>query len=1051
MKNLFIILFFIALFEESALFAQKKMNLSEANQTYQKALGQLQACQFDSSIYNFSQVADWYKFSKNYSQYLSCQNKITEALWRSYQIRKAQVYVKNTLKEATETDYKNKQAEAEALNNYGWIHIELGNYELALKMFSQALERTEKDSTEIMIWAMLGVGEVNFLLDKYKVTLPYFQNSLEISKKILTEQHPTTGQCLLRLGNFYRNQGNYGLALENAEKAQEIFEKTFGYKHLYVADAYLLLGNIFRDKRSYQKAVEYYQEAQLIYKTYLPPTHPQSAYCTIGIADVLTQQEKYEEAQNLYQEAIGAYQQAVGEYHPGVVLCFLGLGNMYLYKQSYDLALDYYNKVLDINYDLRGENTKTSSNAHNNMASIYYFDGNFETARMNFKKALEIDQTLYGTKHPNVANAYYNIAKVYEEQGKFETALEFLQLAVCASITDFNDENIYINPPLKNYHDENDLFYYLRFKAETLQKGFERGGSANLKGLKIALQTYLLCDQLIEVIRRSHTSEEDKIGLGKDANKLYTSAATASYNLYKFVNQYNIVDLDTDKDLPSLRREYLDYFYYFSEKNKSAVLSAALIDAKAKSFGGIPDSLLVRETNLKKEIAEYKLELATKPDSLTEIFYKEKLFHANRTYENLIEYFEKNFPKYYELKYDLQIVTTQRLQEILHEETAIVSYFNLVGRMYVTYLTKKNYQVFEVEKEIDFDKLIMVLRNSILFKIKSMYVQNATKLYKQFFPFPLPPEVKKLVIIPEGNISVIPFEVLLTRPLIEGENYPTFPYLIKNYSVSYAFSSNLLYQTLYAEEEDQTKHADYKMFLGIAPVFEKKAEVSSEAQATLKQMDNAAQEGNNDTNLAVLGKVFTGGSITPIVGTVKELQAIDSMFRKNNMASDIHLRDNANENFVKKNGLSKYKYLHIATHGFVNAEKPDLSGILLAQMSDKDQDGILYSGEIYNLNLDCELVTLSACETGLGKLTRGEGMIGLSRALLYAGAENIMVSLWKVADESTQKLMIDFYDFMLHHTQEQKTTALQKAKLRMMEHPQYSAPYFWSPFVLIGE
>jgi len=163
------------------------------------------------------------------------------------------------------------------------------------------------------------------------------------------------------------------------------------------------------------------------------------------------------------------------------------------------------------------------------------------------------------------------------------------------------------------------------------------------------------------------------------------------------------------------------------------------------------------------------------------------------------------------------------------------------------------------------------------------------------------------------------------------------------------------------------------------------------------------------------------------------------------------LHQSANEQFIKSGGLEKYKVLHFATHGFVNSEKPELSGILLAQDSIGNQDGILYSGEIYNLKLNADLVVLSACETGLGKINKGEGIIGLTRALLYAGSKNIIVSLWQVSDESTSDLMIDFYNNLLNTKNKSFSDPLRKAKLKMISEGKFAHPFYWSPFILVGE
>jgi CHAT domain-containing protein len=133
----------------------------------------------------------------------------------------------------------------------------------------------------------------------------------------------------------------------------------------------------------------------------------------------------------------------------------------------------------------------------------------------------------------------------------------------------------------------------------------------------------------------------------------------------------------------------------------------------------------------------------------------------------------------------------------------------------------------------------------------------------------------------------------------------------------------------------------------------------------------------------------------------------------------------------------------------VDEKNPELSRIFL-QSGNSNEDGNLYSGEIYNLQLNANLVTLSACQTGLGKISKGEGVIGLSRALVYAGAKNIIVSFWSVADESTSELMQNFYKELLNKNNGNYTASLRNAKLSLIASEKYAAPYYWAPFILIG-
>jgi CHAT domain-containing protein len=165
-------------------------------------------------------------------------------------------------------------------------------------------------------------------------------------------------------------------------------------------------------------------------------------------------------------------------------------------------------------------------------------------------------------------------------------------------------------------------------------------------------------------------------------------------------------------------------------------------------------------------------------------------------------------------------------------------------------------------------------------------------------------------------------------------------------------------------------------------------------------------------------------------------------------SKEILLYGDANETRIKSNDINKYNYLHFATHGIVDETDPELSRIFLNENS--GDDGHLFAGEIYNLNLNAELAVLSACQTGLGKYSKGEGVIGLSRALVYAGAKNLVVSFWSVADESTAQLMTDFYSELLKNPGKGFSYALQQSKIKMIGSKEFSDPYYWAPFVLIG-
>ncbi|WP_115374526.1 CHAT domain-containing protein [Adhaeribacter pallidiroseus] len=277
--------------------------------------------------------------------------------------------------------------------------------------------------------------------------------------------------------------------------------------------------------------------------------------------------------------------------------------------------------------------------------------------------------------------------------------------------------------------------------------------------------------------------------------------------------------------------------------------------------------------------------------------------------------------------------------------------------------------------------------------------------------------------------------------------------------MSYAYSARLLYERLTQPKEKATKQ-----LLALAPVFADTLSNTTAARNrsvlgyhqptsvinTINALDKTRMDQAKTTTPEVSrGWLLNGQYVSPLLASKREVETIAQLFRQRQNAAKVYLYDQAREEQLKAGDITHYNYLHLATHGFVNESYPELSGLILAQDSTSKEDGILYMGEIYNLRLNADLVTLSACETGLGKLANGEGVIGLTRALMYAGARNIVVSFWKVPDNSTADLMEDFYTALI--SGEDKAQALQTAKRKMARADKYKHPFYWAPFVLVGK
>jgi CHAT domain-containing protein/Flp pilus assembly protein TadD len=280
-----------------------------------------------------------------------------------------------------------------------------------------------------------------------------------------------------------------------------------------------------------------------------------------------------------------------------------------------------------------------------------------------------------------------------------------------------------------------------------------------------------------------------------------------------------------------------------------------------------------------------------------------------------------------------------------------------------------------------------------------------------------------LIVVPDGVLSYVPFEALVVRPT-DAPEYGSLAYLARTHAVSYAPSASVL-RTIRSGASEPVDTAPSGLVAFGDPVF---------------AGELAAMRG---------GPSDPGSDLARLPYTGDEVRAIGSLFPEGQ--ARLYLRDDATEEAVlSASALSGFRYVHFATHGIVNEDRPDFSGLALSASSDGRGDGFLQVAEIFNLRLDADLVVLSACETGLGRMVRGEGLLGLTRAFLYAGASSLVVSLWSVADRSTSELMQRFYASLVKEG-ESKTAALRSAKLSMLDDPILAHPFNWAPFTLIGD
>ncbi len=316
---------------------------------------------------------------------------------------------------------------------------------------------------------------------------------------------------------------------------------------------------------------------------------------------------------------------------------------------------------------------------------------------------------------------------------------------------------------------------------------------------------------------------------------------------------------------------------------------------------------------------------------------------------------------------------------------------------------------------------------------------------------------KRLLVVADGALNYIPFEALVKTTV--GADYSSLSYLIKTNEIVYAPSGSVVAAIRQQGGSSPTaregSRASKNILLIADPIFNSNdprlkgnsaVQASGEARGLGLGLESAIDDVTDSSTPAV------GLQLARLTGTRTEAEAIAKTARSGGGQPDLWMDLNASEDNVRSRDMNKYRVIHIATHGLLDAQRPQFTGVVLSLVGNKSNDGFLRTDEIFNLRMNPSLVMLSACETGLGKEKRGEGVIGLTRAFMYAGAPTVGVTLWSVADKSTADLMTDFYkNFLGTATTASASGAMRNAQLSMISARKYSAPFYWAPFVLVGE
>ena len=1007
---------------------------------------------------------------------------------------------------------------ADSYTNLGNCYRYIGEYQVSLsfheKAFALCLHLLGENHLQT-IAGYLSIGGCYILLGKYDQAIAYYQKNLANSPVILGEQDKLAADYYNNIGIVYMYKGLYEESIESHEKALSIRLAIFPKEHPDISSSYINIGGVFLKRKNYNQAQVYYQKALDIHLATFGEQHPEAGNLYNALGSCYFYNGDIDRAHLYFYRSLLIHKSLYPEKHPGVAESYNNLGNCHTYKKEYTQALHYYFLSLAIKKIILGEEHLSTARSYVNIGYVYYKQGEYklslaycqqgltsilatlgdehhETAicyknmsqcylkikdyeqAINYcQKTLPIWQKTFGEKNPNTANTYYLFAQIYQAQAQYDQALAYYQKTLSSLALNVSETDYYSLPDLVEYNHAYCLFDTLLSKAAIFNTMYSR--HRNVQDLAVVLAHYQCADALINQIRQSYKAENSKLILAEKARiEIYDAANVAIFEyilLQKNTNNPTILSQFNSKFGYQIPDCATDLAFFFAEKGKAVLLYAGIKDAEARINAQLPADMVQQEREWRAELThleqiirdeEYKKENKQNHSALNE--WKDRYFKCVFKYDALIERLEKDYPEYYRLKYDLSTATINQIQTLLPSKTALISY-TLSGRyLYIITLTadKHNYQ--QIELPADFDGLVEDFLFSFRQIGKSDYLIYGYDLYRYLLLSTentgLLKGIERLLIIPDGMLSRLPFEALPTEPCPDSIHYSKLPYLIHRYRISYHYSATLWVnqQKVKDKKRPQFTHS----FIGFAPVYSSTIQSNGEENELNLQMDNEFYKQTGIEKIpepdrikyeidirqteSIIRKSIGSRSFAALLHSESEICQAEHLFHRNGQTTKSLLHEAATLNNFKALA-GQYRYILIAAHADYNGEKPEQTGIIFSPDKNNDNNGILYMSDVYNLQLQADLVVLSCCETGLGKINKGEGTMALNRGFLYSGAKNVIYTLFKIYDRESCELTTTLFKELI--ALQTPIEALHQAKLNLIRRG--LMPNKWAGYVLAGE
>jgi|GEM_PF-6127919 len=911
----------------------------------------------------------------------------------------------------------------------GSLHMMLGEYLMGEGDASGSLKELhtglrilrQSDDYEDLTWCCYDLFTIHYHLGNLDSARHYVELGEATSQAHLPPEHEAHPSFLDNRTMLYTKEGQYDKGLESATESarlKETYFKATAWDSIELGSTYNNIASTHYLKGDFPKAIPYFQRALALIQPNSLEMQVDAGKIlnNLGVA-YLSQGKVKASTYNLLlaHQYLTQPQNAFTAKETGFNL--VNLISHYRKQNKIDSAQIFMREAIeigttwDINLDL----------VYREAADLFLSLEDLDSAQHYFRLTIEKLDNTGMDQDVAAAQTYQSLAQIAHQSGQPDSALFYLQKSIDDFAYGFESSPVAEQPPADGYFPDWRILNALAMKGQILHDRW-RAQPADTSLLRRAQETFLTGIAIFQQFRSSYETVGSKLDLTETGLPLFEGGILTYLDLFE----------------RSKNEAYVAKAFQLAEQCKGIAILEAQWEAQAKGSTLIPDSLREEERQLNLDLAFYRKKIHTEGskganmDSLKLQTWNNLIFEREKALETWVEKVQLAYPGYLNFRERTAEITPEAVQKsLLSPGEGLVEYFVGQQELIAFYIDEQSLLAYRKAKPQDLDSQVgqfyrclsdlPYLLDSTAQNFAQL-TQHGNSLYQLTLESILAqhPTISKLLIVSDGILHLVPFETLLSHPVDPNRlDFTALPYLLYQYRIRYGYSATLLLEANQRKREPKNEG-----LLAFAPSYPGADLLVTRGDFT--QLRN--QEGN-------------------LPGALQEVQTIAKL----GLAGQYFYGTEAQEAQFKQLAQD-YPILHLAMHGTANETNPLYSYLSFGETSsDQGEDENLYAYELQSLALNSELTVLSACESGWGKLHPGEGVMSLGRSFMTSGTRSVLMTLWKIEDQSSASLMEKFYQEL--DRGETSSEALHLAKQAFLKEAdsRTAHPFYWSGFVVQGD